>query len=431
MTCAPCRPDAGDLIEASHRRQQRGLGAPSCQVGVYGDRAAVGAVAVAGFGGLRVGHGGQQLFDAGGEGGDLRGEGVDLIEQHPREFGVVVVEPAGQRLDQGGPLDLHPAARQIGEPTRVAFPGDQRLEHVPHRQRVQRRRHRRHLDQRVLEQLLQPLPVAGAFAGQIDPQPGVVAQLPDRRGRHERLGRSSPFSVSLASQTASSLSVFDRPGHVLHVAGVDQLHRQPRRFEQVVPDPPVVRCRFHGDPLDPGPPCSWSASSVIAPVRRRHVPHPAGPSPAASSGAPHTHLARRLGHIDRGDPLDDQLVLGVGNLLRLQTCLLPHLSCPPNTFTLDRSGRLGASVKGTEILTGVLEATVRDPSRSGPGARLKCGLTHPRKRRRRQATRPHFHACEASPGGIGGSNVVSRNGCTYRNVPHGTYFAGYGLVTPI
>ena len=55
-------------------------------------------------------------------------------------------------------------------------------------------------------------------------------------------------------------------------------------------------------------------------------------------------------------------------------------------------------VKGTEILTGVLEATVRDPSRSGPGTKLTCGLSHPRKRRRRQATRPHFHACKASPG---------------------------------
>ena len=50
-----------------------------------------------------------------------------------------------------------------------------------------------------------------------------------------------------------------------------------------------------------------------------------------------------------------------------------------------------------ENLTGVLEATVRDPSRSGPGTRLKYGLTHSRKRRRRRATRPHFHACEASP----------------------------------
>src|SRR6185312_6412327 len=83
-------------------------------------------------------------------------------------------------------------------------------------------------------------------------------------------------------------------------------------------------------------------------------------------------------------------------LLGLAPC--SHLACPPIPF--HRVGRPGASVKGTEILTGVLEATVRDPCRSGPGAKLVCGLTHPRNDRRRQATRPHFHACEASPRGI-------------------------------
>ena len=60
------------------------------------------------------------------------------------------------------------------------------------------------------------------------------------------------------------------------------------------------------------------------------------------------------------------------------------------------AGRLGASVKETEILIGVLAATVRDPSRSGPGARLTHGLTHPKTHRRRRATQPHFHAYEAS-----------------------------------
>ena len=317
----------------------------------------------------------------------------------------MVVEPSGQRLDQGGPLDLHPAARQIGEPTRVAFPGDQPRQHVPHRQGVQRRRDRRHLDQRVLEQLLQPLPVAGAFAGQIDPQPGVVPQLPDRGGRHEA-GPQQPLLGQLGQPDSVQLVGFRPSRDVFHVAGVDQLHRQPRRFEQAIPDPPVIRCRFHGHPVDPVHHELGGEFGDRA-GRGRHIPHPAGPSTSSILRRPDTYLARRLGHIDRGDPLDDQLVLGVGNLLRLQTCLLPHLSCPPNTFTLDRSGRLGASVKGTEILTGVLEATVRDPSRSGPGARLKCGLTHPRKRRRRQATRPNFHACEASPGGIGGSNNLT------------------------
>ena len=39
-----------------------------------------------------------------------------------------------------------------------------------------------------------------------------------------------------------------------------------------------------------------------------------------------------------------------------------------------------ASVKGTENLTGVLEATMRDPCRSGPSAKLVCGLIRPKKR---------------------------------------------------
>src|SRR6185312_17185786 len=63
-------------------------------------------------------------------------------------------------------------------------------------------------------------------------------------------------------------------------------------------------------------------------------------------------------------------------LLGLAPC--SHLACPPIRF--HRVGRPGASVKGTEILTGVLEATVRDPCRSGPGAKLVCGLIRPKKR---------------------------------------------------
>lgn len=72
--------------------------------------------------------------------------------------------------------------------------------------------------------------------------------------------------------------------------------------------------------------------------------------------------------------------------------LLRHFACSPiesTPFLL--GGSSGASVKETEILTGVLEATVRDPARSGPGARLRNG-----------ATRPHFHACEPSHKDKGG-----------------------------
>ena len=78
-----------------------------------------------------------------------------------------------------------------------------------------------------------------------------------------------------------------------------------------------------------------------------------------------------------------------------------------NSFVLQpiqhspRAGCPGASVEGTEILTGVLEATVRDPSRSRPRHQAHRRAHIPRGSRRRRATRPYFHACEASPEGQG------------------------------
>ena len=76
---------------------------------------------------------------------------------------VVVIEATVQRGDQVQALGFHPPAVQIGQSAWVALTGDQGLDHVARRQCVQFRGHRRHLDRRVLEQLLQPLPVAGAF----------------------------------------------------------------------------------------------------------------------------------------------------------------------------------------------------------------------------------------------------------------------------
>src|SRR5450631_1989933 len=65
---------------------------------------------------------------------------------------------------------------------------------------------------------------------------------------------------------------------------------------------------------------------------------------------------------------------------------------------------------GTEILTGVLEATVRDPSGRDPSARLMRGLEAHVTGRRRRATRPHFHAREASLTGIGRLMSIGRSG---------------------
>src|SRR6478752_4309963 len=95
-----------------------------------------------------------QRLDPEGERVDLRREGVDLVEQHPCELGVVVVEAAGQRLDERSALDSHALACELGEQLRVALAGDQRLDHRPPGDAEDVARDARELDQRVLEQLL-------------------------------------------------------------------------------------------------------------------------------------------------------------------------------------------------------------------------------------------------------------------------------------
>jgi hypothetical protein len=57
-----------------------------------------------------------------------------LIEQHPGQLGVVIVELTGQRLDEVVVPEPHPAAGHAGQHLRVALSGDQRLDHVPHGQ---------------------------------------------------------------------------------------------------------------------------------------------------------------------------------------------------------------------------------------------------------------------------------------------------------
>jgi hypothetical protein len=136
-----------------------------------------------------------------------------LIQQHPHQFGVMVIEPAPQRFDEGRAFGPHPAAGQVGEPPRITFTGDQGVEHVAHRQGVEGGGDARNLDQRVFEQLLQPLPVAAALPGQIDPQPRVVPQRPDRCRRHETRSQQ-PFLGELGQPHGVQL-VLARPGTFL------------------------------------------------------------------------------------------------------------------------------------------------------------------------------------------------------------------------
>jgi hypothetical protein len=88
--------DAGDLVQALHRRQ-RALGWISSANGGPG----VGPTGGCLGGGERR----DRLLDQGGELIELRGQPVDLVQQDPGQTGVVVAELAGERLDQRRPFD--------------------------------------------------------------------------------------------------------------------------------------------------------------------------------------------------------------------------------------------------------------------------------------------------------------------------------------
>ena len=104
-------------------------------------------------------------LDPGGELLDRGGVLVDQVQVHPGQERVVLAEPAGQRLGQRGDLRPQPPLGQIGQHGRVAFPGDQRLEHRPPRHAEDVGGDRGQLDPGVLEQLLQPLRPPGRVPG--------------------------------------------------------------------------------------------------------------------------------------------------------------------------------------------------------------------------------------------------------------------------
>jgi hypothetical protein len=115
---------------------------------------------------------------------------------------------------------------------------------------------------------------------------------------------------------------------------------------------------------------SWAASSLTAPV-------------VASTSQ--TLLTRRRSRGVRTHTLPNALATSMAATRSItNSCSASGISSGVNgscfrfnplAFQSSRhalaAGCPGASVKGTEILTGVLEATVRDPSRSGPGAQAQ------------------------------------------------------------
>ena len=221
--------DARDFFQPHDRGQRRGVRhGPGAGAG---DAVGVGAPCR----GDRV----DGFLDQQGEPGDPLAEEVDLVQQDLGDLGVVAGELAVERLGQGGVLGSHPGAGQPGQHDRVALPGDHRPDHVLHRPGGHLGGDRGHLDQGVLEQLLQPLPAPGPVLGQVGPRPAVVPQRPDVRGRHEA-GPQQPVLGQPGQPHRVQLVGLRPAGQLPGRAGRYQLHVQPGRLQQVEPDPPVI-----------------------------------------------------------------------------------------------------------------------------------------------------------------------------------------------
>jgi hypothetical protein len=351
--------EAGDLRQPGHGVQHRGAGSGS------GVRAG-GPVGVHAPG---FGHRRGQLRGPGAQRRDPLVEEGDLVQQHPGQLTVVLVEHAVQGRHQVVVLGFHPGPGQAGQHPGVAFAGDHRLDHVLRRQRGQLGGDRGDLDKGAFEQLFQPLPAAGPLADQPGPGPGVIAQVPDRLGRHERgpqqapLGQpGQPHRIQLVGLRAA--------GQLPGLERADQLHDQPGRLQHEEPDPPVVAGGFQRDDLDP-----VRVQLAAQLTDRAHpgsdCPHrrPPGARPRRmrDPGANHPGV---LGHVHRRDPLIDPFMLLVIDDLR-----------SAHRFLLcwnrwDRSGCPGVPVGGFQARNTDRRAqgnSVR-PSGPDPSARLTNGL---------------------------------------------------------
>jgi hypothetical protein len=240
-------------------------------------------------------------LDAGLHGGDVGGDAVDALQHPGQQEGVVVGEPAGQRLDQPVGLRAQRAAGQAGQCRRVALAGDQRGHDRPPGDPERVADHHRQFDQGVFEQLLGPLLLRGAGDQQIHPVAGQVPQGPDLWRRHEGRAQHLPLG-DLAQPHRIQPVGLGSAGQVLDVFGVDQPGLEPV-LQQVERRPPVVAGRLHHHPGHPevGQPIAQRQQRGRHRGDGANLLHPL----TVRSGHPHAADHLGLADIQRGDPLDD------------------------------------------------------------------------------------------------------------------------------
>jgi hypothetical protein len=116
-----------------------------------------------------------RLLDASGELVDHRGELVVVVQMQACQERVVLAEASGQGLGEFGDLVAELAFGQVREGLWGGFAADEGFEHGPAGDAHDVGGDGGEFDAGVLQQFLQPLHHAGAFAGGGGPGPGEVA----------------------------------------------------------------------------------------------------------------------------------------------------------------------------------------------------------------------------------------------------------------
>jgi hypothetical protein len=168
--------------------------------------------------------------------------------------------------------------------------------------------HHRELDAGILQELLDPVLLRGADPDQVGPVAGQVPQPADLVGWHEAGSQHLSFG-DLAQPDRVQHVGLRAPRQVTNVLGVDQPRVQPVRLEQVERRPHVVAGGFHHHPLDPqlDQPVGQVAQRADHGRVRGHLLDPAFPT--ARRWEPDTAHDLGLPDVQRGDPLDDLLIV--------------------------------------------------------------------------------------------------------------------------
>ena len=257
----------------------------------------------------------------------------------------------------------------------ASFPGDQGVQEPPPAGPEQVGDHHRDLQQRVLEDLLDPVLVPDLVLGQPGPGPGQRPQVPDRLrgGTNER--RSIPRSFSLHSHTLSARSDLPRPGRCFTSLALTSHTSRPSRLGQVIPDPPVIGGALEHQPLDALAPQVIHQRDHRA-VAGLHLPHllplavrPAAPAPGCTpSPTPWRHRSRPRTspprRAPRPPPRRHRRLAAAAAPARGTVLLLVLPSGHRRLASLDREPAGEAArgaAQGKPNLIGVLEATVPSP----------------------------------------------------------------------